>query len=63
MLTSSTYGLDWPWVIGPKGRRYRLYLSKVGGRTVGKPPSYFDCITNFIQISGYLWLNLGDLEE
>ncbi len=50
MLTSSTCGLDWPWVIGQKGRRYRLYLSKVGGRTVGKPPSYFDCITNFIQI-------------
>jgi hypothetical protein len=37
-------------VLNIKGEKDRLYLRKAHGISLEKPPSYFDCVTNFIQM-------------
>jgi ApeA-like protein/HEPN superfamily Apea-like protein len=58
LLTSTDYALDWPSVSLTKKSRCRLYFRKLGDRTVGTAPRYFECVTNFAQLRdsfGLIW--------
>jgi ApeA N-terminal domain 1 len=58
LLTDSEYALTWPSIkinTGGKSHSYALYFWKL--KTSDKPPAYYECPTNFLQLRD----NFGDI--
>jgi hypothetical protein len=66
LLTGTAFQLAWPVIRTTKNTSHTLYFWKTLSDTEQKPPKYFECVTNYLQLRdglGSVWSRWKKLRE